>query len=278
MSEYTDKLSRAQIVIDEHNIHLSDDKKLDWNAIKSKIAELGGTSEETLSEMTWEDLQDCGIPRVLARRIANQIFRQAVIKRDDIETMSISELFRNYDPTGEKNPSITERLRKESEGKKCVVFLPTGVVDEVASKSLLMELKGGLPERDHVGIAIVYRIGENPNQFLEENFLFPGNPLRNGVCDITNRNLTNIPLEVRQIVYLAITNTKELRCENAGDAHTILDMLEGDEALDKIQSRYVKAAIALNKMKELGQAPSLKLERGKNNKNPNDPFYKHRRY
>lgn len=276
MSEYTNKLTRAQEIIEEHNTHLNDNK-LDWTNIQSKIKEFGGTSSEALSEMTWEDLQDCGIPRVLARRIANQVFRQSGIKQDDIEAMTFTELFRNYDPTGERNPSITERLLKESNGKKCVVFLSSGKIDEVASTSLLKELKQGFPERQHIGTSLTYKIGENPNTFFDENFLFPGNPLRNGVCDITNRNVSQIPLEVRQIVYLAITRTNELRCENANDAHMILDMLECEDPLDKVQARFTEAAIALDKMKKLGQMPSLKLER-KENTTKNDPFYKHKRF
>lgn len=273
MSNYIDKLKRAELIINDHNKYLT--AQLSWDTIKAKIIEFGGTTEETLREMTWEDLQDCGIPRVLARRIANQVFRQTSYKLEDLESMSLSELFRLYDPSGETNPSVTERLSKESNGNKCVIFVD-GKVDANASAALLRELKQGLPERDYIGINEVFRIGENPNQFVDENFLFPGNPLRNGFCHVTNRDMTKIPLEIRQIIYLAICGN-ELRCENVHDAHEILDMLVLEDALDKVQARYTNAVIKLNNMKQLNQAPALKLQKKPSNK-PNDPFYKHRQY
>ena len=39
-----------------------------------KLTGLGGSTEDTLAEATWEDLESCGLPRILARKVAT-IFR-----------------------------------------------------------------------------------------------------------------------------------------------------------------------------------------------------------
>lgn len=78
-SSYDHKVTAAQAIVEEHNSHIDDadsESHLSWDDILIKLKKMGGTTEETLREMTWEDIQDCGVPRILARRIANQVFRQ----------------------------------------------------------------------------------------------------------------------------------------------------------------------------------------------------------
>lgn len=77
---------------------------------------------------------------------------------------SFQELFEHYDPTGETNPAVRDRLRKESDGRRCVVFDPSDEfkVHAAQSATALRQLKEGLPEQEslHVGgkLVKVYRI------------------------------------------------------------------------------------------------------------------------
>ena len=59
-----------------HNEATDDvDCKIDINNVIKKIKQHGGTTEDALRELTWEDLQECGLPKLLARSIANNVFR-----------------------------------------------------------------------------------------------------------------------------------------------------------------------------------------------------------
>ena len=288
-SSYDHKIAAAQEIVEEHNSHIDEsdsESRLSWDDILIKLKKMGGTTEETLREMTWEDIQYCGVPRILARRIANQVFRQTdtALTTAKIAAMSFVKLFETYDPTGETNSAVRDRLEKESSGRRCVVFDPsdTTKILVLASAKALRQLKDGLPEQESVHItksaatgkvlARLYRIGENPNELVGENFLYPGHILRDGVCDNTGRNLNDIPVEAQQIVYLAITVTNEVTIDDVEAAHRVLDTLECDDPVDKAQSRYGKATLRLQELKLLGNEPKLLLHKNGNPNRSNNPF------
>lgn len=284
MSVYDQKLSQASVLLSEHNSRVPNpEQKLDWEAIKTKIVALGGTNDDTLREMSWEDLQECGIPKLLARQIANQVFRKSAdtserpISVVKASTLSFLELFTNYDPTGERNPAVTERLKNESGGKRCVVFNQDGTVNAEESVKMLRDLRD-FPEKESVSVGgkllQVLKVGESLNQYFDENPLFPGQKLRNGICDISGRSWAKVPHEARQILFLAVTGTEEIEVGNAEDAHRILDIVECDDPVGKVQARYQQAALSLQKLNELQRAPTLKIARkSSSSKGPNDPFF-----
>lgn len=291
MTAYQQKLARASEIIANHNSGLSDPSvPLDWAVIEAKIKELGGTTDNSLREMTWEDLQDCGIPRLLAREIANQVFRKSdepvkskYLSTSRVTMLTLQECFDLYDITGDQNTAVADRLMKESEGKRCVVLEPDGTVNVALSARTLRELKDGFGERDvltdNFGRALrIVRVGERPNVYFDENPLDPGRPLRGGVCDKSGRSWDNVPTNVRQLLYIALAHTKELAINTVDDIHTVLDRIaekHGDEAVQYVQRRYPRATLRFAELRETEQLPMLKIKGGKNGSSgkPNDPFY-----
>lgn len=292
MSEcvYDQKLAKAATLIKQHNSRA--DNKLDWKAILAKIVALGGTNDDTLQEMSWEDLEDCGIPRLIARQIA-KIFRlnekKALTKHASplrAAAMTYEELFNNYDPTSEQNQAVYDRLVAISKNRNCVVFNEDNTVNAVASATILRSLNEGFPEISIFAIdgypVKVHKIGTKPAVFWHENPLLPGEPLLIGtICTMTNRSWEKIEHKVRQILYLAVTSTKEVCINGAGSIHDILDMLEStDKQLDKLKSRYPEAYIEWCTSAQ-HQLPSLMISKSKaslaESKKPNDPFYTHRK-
>ena len=288
-SSYDHKITAAQAIVEEHNSHIDEadsESRLSWDEILIKLKKMGGTTEETLREMTWEDIQDCEVPRILARRIANQVFRRndKELTADKIAAMSFAELFESYDPSGETNSAVRDRLKVESDGRRCIAFDPSDSTKILilASVKALRQLKDGLPEQESVYITQsavngkiltkLYRIGETPNEFVDENFLYPGKILRDGICDNTGRKLTDVPVEAQQIVYLAITVTNEVTVDDVETAHRILDTLECDDPVGKAQSRYGKATLRLQELKLLGNEPKLLLRKNGDPNRSNNPF------
>jgi hypothetical protein len=287
-SAYTRKLSEAQQVVAEHNSNLGDDSEshISWDNILAKLKRMGGTTDQNLRQMTWEDLEDCGVPRILARTIVNGIFRKngdeaskpRILTANRVAAMSFVELFKNYDPTGETNPAVRDRLATECDGKRCVVFDPrdntTILADESAKR--LREIKDGLGDIDVTQVngvpCPVYYIGERPDtEPIEENFLYPGEMLRNGICTRTNRDVSGVPVVARQIVYLAITDTNELSINSVEDAQRVLDTLDCDDPVGKAQARYSRAAILLQEKTRAGEEPRLRVPKGGRTK-ANNPF------
>ncbi len=189
--------------------------------------------------------------------------------------------FEHYDPVGERNSLVNERLQKESDGKACVVF-DGDKVDAALSADTLRELKQGLPERSTIivngKVSRLYCVGDTPNQYWDENPLYPGEPLRAGeTCPHTHFSWAGVRFCVRQLLYLALTETKEIHIDDTEGAHRIVDLLRDDGHVNKLTMRFPEASARLHDQSNTGNAPTLKLAKNgepKSNR-PNDPFYKH---
>lgn len=83
------------------------------------------------------------------------------------------------------------------------------------------------------------------------------------MCDKTERSWEGIPLPVRQMLYLAVTKTKEVKIGQVDDAHNILDKLaaaQNDEDKEKwVKSRYPKTSLLYEELKARNELPSLKM-------------------
>jgi len=148
----TDRLSRARTILEAHNRQSS--TPIDIDSFFLKLSDMGGTTEESLSEATWEDLQECGAPRILARKIASEFrndekeddykpFQKVIIEDNDPVKRALrltpGELISEYNPQYPKNP-ISGRLKALSEGRRFIVFQEDNKIDILASLQLFDEL------------------------------------------------------------------------------------------------------------------------------------------
>lgn len=287
---FQEKLDKARALLTAHNTSAS--SKLNIDEIFKRLEALGGTTDEALRACSYEDLQEIGIPKLLARQVAT-IFRQGgespkeegkkkALKPHHVEAMTVAELLEHYDPT-ESDNLVGQRLTKITKNLPCIVFNKDGSVNVQVSRSLVQEIKDGLEPRETYLLDNVpqklHRIGERPGSFLDENPLYKGRPLRGSdeVCDQTNRSWQGVSLVVRQVLHLAVYATKEQRISSISDAHDVLDRVMGksaEEAEKYVRGRYAKASLEWDKLSQLNQLPSLKLVRGGGSSGQrNDPFY-----
>jgi hypothetical protein len=289
---YEDKLTRARAIIDEFNAQSDKDGQINPDKFEKSLKAAGGVNEQLLQECTWEELQKCGLPVLLARKVAS-IFREAqsahdatnaYISEKKAQKMAPRYLIEAYDPK-EKNSAVHKRLAELSRGKKFLVFKTDGKVDAVVSEKLLREVQDGFPERetytDTEGQPLPVRaVGVDPKKtMVDENPLYAGRPLRpDGTCDQINRSWTGVPQAIRQTLYLAVTKTGEVKLTH-DKAHDLLDLaLQNDEK--KIKTRFPKAVVLLKELTDSGTAPTLKI--ALNNEDvtarSNNPFGQHRTY
>ena len=278
---YNDRIEAAQAAIDEHNEAVGGKDKpgfLDSEKFIACVKASGGTNEKRLSALSHEDLLECmpatdGIkPRVLAKEIAN-IFRNSATAQSEekrpisgrkAEKMSARELIESFDPEDSTN-SVGQRLKEMSKNEKFIVYSTGRIIDLDTTFKLLGEIRGGYTGRDDVDvndeIKKVYRVGELPENYADENPLYPDRPLRpDGTCDQTGRSWEGVDLAVRQLVRVAL-DEGELNV-TIDVAHTIIDAVVGKDALKKLRQRYRKSAVQYDELAKTGDLPSLKIPVG----------------
>ena len=279
---YEEKISNAIALIVEHNEAIGQDELgntnpgyIDPNEFTMCLKASGGTSEERLKGFSYEDILTClpkvktpsgleAYPRVVAKEIA-KIFRgndnveNRPISRRRTERMTLKELVENFDPEEDTSP-IAKRLKEVSKGHAFIVFENGRTVDVETTMKLLLEIKQGHKGRLNIKvngqIKRVNKIGQLPDNYATENPLYPRRPLRpDGTCDQTGRSWEGIPLEVMQLVRLALTKG-ELKV-NLETAHNILDIVMGEGAEEKIRNRYQDASILFDEKPD--ERPKLKI-------------------
>ena len=289
---YDLKIQSARKVIDEHNGNVDKEDQIDFEQFTQILRKSGGSSEEALKAASWEDLQECGLPKIMARRLT-YLFRQdgdgkttksTYISEKKVVGLSYKELVERYNPKDVKNP-VGKRLRDLSDGKKCVVFNDDSKVNVEETVKLLEDIINGLPEVETAFVCNrpfpVYSIGERPDFYVEENPIYPGRPLRsNETCDQTGRSWQGVLTDIRQLLNLTI-DTGELAIETVSDAHDILDkVLSKDSSIDSFRARYPEASKIYDEKSKIGQLPLLKIKVGEQGctGNKNNPFGSNTKY
>jgi hypothetical protein len=278
----TDKLARIRAMIEEYNTAINDTVFIvKADEVISNLQKMGMATEAVATQVTWEDLQQAGLPKLLARQAA-QILREkpdgqpepTYVSGKKADRMTFEELFGAYKAEVGHEDNVTKKLRELSGGKPCVVFSDDKTVNVVESVKLLKDIKRGLPDMTMVVVdgvpRQVYKVGEVSDVEFDQNPLYPNRVLRTDeVCDQTHRSWKGIPLEVRQLVLLGTTKTQEARMNTLADAHDLLDMALRDGALRQLRNRMPRAELLLRELAKNGQAPRLKLKAGTKG---NDPF------
>jgi hypothetical protein len=241
--------------------------------------------EEDITCLRFEDLEECGLPRGKARRVA-LIFRgqetettptpQKVVLdvSNDPEkhamTISVVDCVDYYKPDDPKN-CYGKRISEAVNHMRCMAFDVEGNFNTEMSKLLVQEILDGYPERDSItvnevpGLPVFY-VGTQPDRFAPENPAKPGTPLSR----LHEIDWSSIPKDVQRLIYLAVKETKEARSSEEFD---IFEKVEGKN-FNQVAKRYPKAAQQYQIRSASETLPQLKIRIGgnKNSQKPNDPF------
>ena len=154
MGIYSDKLWAACQLIKEYNdqaastplpVEVKSRKTIDSEKFVEKVVVYGGVADELLRQCSWEDLEHCGLPRLLARKVA------AVFRATDVpaELMVHSERARKWLPLIKKwNKSqgiswrdyvgLVDRL--EATREMCADGLASGLSPESLTEAQLISI------------------------------------------------------------------------------------------------------------------------------------------
>lgn len=282
-----DKFNSVVVLLEEHNKAIGGPGNpgfVDVNGFISTLKATGATTEERLKSLRYEDILDYlpstnNIkPLLLAKAIAG-IFRgkdeliqtqtqgqaqpyQVSAKKAD--KMSPRQLVDNFDPSYPHN-AVGKTLAIMSNGEAFIVFETGRIVDRDSTFKCLMEVKDGYPGREDItvsgAIKPVYKLGELPDNFVDENPLYKNRPLRpDGTCDQTGRSWDGVLFEVRQLVRIGVDLGEiEVKIDNA---HNVLDLAVSPDAMTKLRNRYRKSSMKFDSLALTGNLPKLKIALG----------------
>jgi hypothetical protein len=292
MSSYDDLLSAGINLIKQHNSVVGENNPgyVDCDKFTVNLKSLGATSEESLAKIKWEEILQCLSaalsantviqPSQLAKDIAD-IFRGKKEKLESgdkpgyiapkkVKQMNLRQLVENFDPEESTN-AVGVRL-KEIVGSNPVIVFNAGsrIVDVDTTFKLAQEIKTGYPARQTVSgevYAVVdgkpaYPLGYLPENYADENPLYPGRPLRpDGTCDQTNRSWAGVPKEVRQFIRIAL-DIRDVSVNKVEDAHNLLDLALQSNAMVALQARYGNAKAKYDELQRHNKLPDLLVTLG----------------
>jgi hypothetical protein len=288
---YDSKIESARNVIESHNQNIEDSKKVDFDSFLTNLQDAGGTSEETLKTCSWEDLQDTGVPRLIARTIS-KIFRQngdngdnksSHVSQNKSEMMTVKDLLGRYNPSSPPN-NVTKRLKEICKNSPCIIFNNDGAVNVEASDKLIADLLEG---HDPISTTVVngiphhvYKVGVRADAYVGENPLYPGKKLRSGgQCHRTGFLWDQIAVDVKQFLHIAVSETREMNIDSLEKANDIIDRCNADNALENFRKRYLQTSLKFDELSKIGNLPSLRiLMNVDDNKKSNNPFGTNREY
>lgn len=290
--DYDEMIKALKKLLADHNAALpAAAKKVDPEAILATMLEEGWTDAEGLQSLTEADFVRFGFPVRRARQAAAMVNPQpsgaaaatagtpthgspthgspsTIVLQDEVSLlrkMSDVELIRQYNL---RNPGLVgDVLNERAGGGAFLVFTDLNMthLDAEASAKRLSAIQDGVPLSAFVmvgGVPVApVRVGEKPEKLLEENPLYPGQPLgEDETCLVTNESWKGVPHDVRALLNLAVADGT-LRALNPEIARGVIEEAHGPEALAKFTRRYQRTAARLAQM-TASERPSLKIRWG----------------
>lgn len=285
-----DKFAQVRSILEEHNAVVSPPnsdsvpKPAGWVDIDSFFATLkamGATTEDRAKDLSYEEIMECFTgessnikPKLVAKAIAGVFRERNVANKEEAAPrpvsakkaglMSLRELVEALDPEDPTN-AVGERLNKIVKNQPFIVFSVGRMVDVETTYKLLQEIKNQYPGRDIIevngDVKQVYRLGELPDNYADENPIYHDRPLRpDGTCDQTGRSWEGISLNIRQLIRVIVD--EESDCVSLDLTHKLLDMAMGADAAKKLRTRYRHAALKFDELQKTNQLPNLKIVLG----------------
>lgn len=285
----------AKEIIDSHNAILNPGDlnntagSISFDGFITNIKLMGGTTPQRLKSLSFEDIltvlpeHNKIKPIALAKEIATTWREMA--KSDDklnkakkrlvafqVDAMPLKDLVEHFDVDDQTN-LVGTRLLRESGGKPFIVVNEHGVVDTDRTYRALSELRAGYEPRTNFDGLRVYPIGFLFDNNVDENPLFPGQPLRpGGVCDRLNKSWDGVPMLVRQFIRFMLQFTKSEPDYNSPMwieyARETIDIAGSENAMEKLRKIYpVENVLKFDEAVRNDKLPRLKVELKKQGSN-----------
>lgn len=193
-----------------------------------------------------------------------------------MEDLGIEELLPHYKPN--KKNRIYETLLKKFGDKEIIAFKPdTTEVAVNESLDYIADLESGLPEEDAIEVdgelVKLYPIGKIPNQVVDEDPMFSGQPLKRNRSMVNRLNWSLVKTETRQLFRILVSR----RDINPNDRMTVTQLI--GKSITELKELFPEAYMQFKELKTKGDLPKLVLSLDEATATKrNDPFSINRRY
>ena len=278
MSYFVDTLTKLGVIEALIGVEgLSDESKLKFGDFREAFKEL----PITVLRMSWAGL--CGGKKegsAAAGGAGDTDERTAQLKalgfKIKLEDASVTLLLPLYRPDLPAD-AVTVALKKRFSDKPVVAFNEDGTVAVTQTVQYISDLEQGFPARETIMVnnqlAKLWPVGVKPSTLVDEDPLFPGQPLGNGYSLVNNRNWSGISHEQRQLCRI-ITTRGDIDPENKEAVLRLLERALGG----KLAETYPEAALEFRELKQRDELPKLKVVLGAGAAKPNNPFGVRRTY
>ena len=187
-----------------------------------------------------------------------------------------ADLLSEFDPKSVNDPVAVE-LKKRFKDKPCIVYKLDGSLDVEATLAVMADLNSGLPEVKMVtsggNLVDVYKIGDQPDQCVDEDPIWPGEILRSGRSTVDHRDWSGISIDARRMCRIAVTMSM-INARNRQDVAAFVGLASKDE----VSTVYPEVAKEFRKLAAEGKLPTLRVKLSSVGSGGNNPFGVSRRY
>jgi len=187
-----------------------------------------------------------------------------------------ADLLQHYHPDKPNHP-VTQALKARfGTSQAVIVFNPESkIVDIDETANYMSDLEQGFPEQNTVesdGVLVrLYPIGKIPNQMIDEDPLFPGQPLKRERSIVNRVNWTNIDEETRKFCRLVVDN-EEIDADNKIEVRQFMKIVA--KGLKELADVYPEVDLEYRELKQKCELPRLHLSleeiNGNSKQNPFD--------
>lgn len=188
------------------------------------------------------------------------------------EDLGPEELIPNYNP--QKDNRITKALKKIFGDKNVVAFKPDSkqvAVEETVN--YIVDINNGLPEENAIEVngelVRLYPIGKVPDQTVDEDPLFPGEPLKRGRSIINRINWSEFGKTERQFARILVDEEDINPDDKVHVRQLMADLRDG---MDRLKVEYPESYMIFKELQKKDGLPKLVLSMDEASGKKNDPF------
>lgn len=250
---------RLRIFVERFNSSCDPSQRLNSAEIEKDLRARDVVNDSILKALSASDIADitsvsAPVAKALQKEFSladstTQRRPERIPTRLTVQSLSLKELIRQYDPTQLASAVIAEfklRVKREiGRNPKVIVFNPDESINQEATWRLLQDALQGDPDLDQIAVdgksLYTFRIGERPNQVVEIHPITKEYLRSNGVGR-DNLDWTSLPLENRQLLFLAVKSGELSSEPTRRDLVYYHQMAGSDDGLAALQAEFPEAA------------------------------------
>jgi len=193
------------------------------------------------------------------------------------EDLGAEDLIPCYNPS--KQNRITKALQAIFGDKPVIAFKPDSkqiAIEETIN--YIIDINDGLPEEDAIEVngelVQLYPIGKLPNQTIDEDPLFEGQPLKRNRSIVNRFNWDGISKEIRQMARILV-NRNDI---DANDRMKIRSLFDSSTTMGTIKKIFPEAYMQFKQLSRTDELPKLILTMDQAISKNNNPFGINRKY